>query len=188
MACISKISSAIAYDCDTGGTGLLSALLINKEDIASIAFDPTSSALVTVITLKAGAKAYKIDTVKRTLITTEALKINEGAPNAFTHSATAVVTAPVASALFKDLINPVANGSFVIVTRALRAFGSSLLGDTARPFGLYYGMSATAIERSSHENGGWFTITMATPERVIGEDALTLEIGNYGTLYADAVG
>ena len=46
MACISKISSAIAYDCDTGGTGLVSALLINKEDIVSIAFDPASTALV----------------------------------------------------------------------------------------------------------------------------------------------
>lgn len=188
MACISKISSAINYDCDTGGTGLLSALLINKEDIASVAFDPTNSALVTTITLKEGASAYKIDTVKRSLTTTETLKINEGAPNAYTHSATVVVTAPVASALFKDVINPVANGSFVILTRALRPVSSTLLGDTSRPFGLYFGMSATAVDRSSHDNGGWFTISMATPERVIGEDALTLNIGNYDVLYSAAVG
>lgn len=188
MACISKISSAINYDCDTGGTGLLSALLINKEDIASVAFDPTNSALVTTITLKEGASAYKIDTVKRSLTTTETLKINEGAPNAYTHSATVVVTAPVASALFKDVINPVANGSFVILTRALRSVSSTLLGDTSRPFGLYFGMSATAVDRSSHDNGGWFTISMATPERVIGEDALTLNIGNYDVLYSAAVG
>lgn len=188
MACISKISSAIAYDCDTGGTGLLSALLINKEDIASVAFDPTNSALVTTITLKEGASAYKIDTVKRSLTTTETLKINEGAPNAYTHSATVVVTAPVASALFKGLINPVANGSFVILSRALRSVSSTLAGDTARPFGLYYGMSATAVDRSSHDNGGWFTISMATPERVIGEDALSLNIGNYDALYSAAVG
>lgn len=188
MACISKISTAINYDCDTGGTGLLSALLINKEDIASIVFDPANSALVTTITLKAGAKAYKIDTVRRTLVTTETLKVNEGAPNAYTHSATVVVTAPVASALFKDLINPVANGSFVILTKSLKQVSSPFTGDTTRPFGLYYGMTATAVERSSHDNGGWFTITMATPERVIGEDALALNNGNYEALYADAVG
>lgn len=188
MACISKISSAIAYDCDTGNTGIISALLINKEDIASIAFDPTNTALVTTITLKKSATAYKIDTVKRVLTTTEALKINEGAPNAYTHSATVVVTAPVASALFKNLINPVANGSFVILTRTFRAVSSTLTSDNVRPFGLYYGMSATAVDRSSHENGGWFTITMSTPERVIGEDALTLNIGNYEALYAAAVG
>ena len=188
MACISKISSAITYDCDTGGTGLVSALLINKEDIASIAFDPTNSALVNTITLKEGAKAYKIDTVKRVLTTTEALKVNEGAPNAYTHSATVVVTAPIVSTLLKDLINPVANGSFVILTRTLKAVSSTVSGDSIRPLGLYYGMSATAVDRSSHENGGWFTITMSTPERVIGEDALTMNIGNYETLYTAAVG
>lgn len=188
MACLSKIQSAITYDCDTGNTGIISALLINKEDIASVVFDASNTALVSSITLKEGKSAYKIDTVKRVLTTTEALKVNEGAPNAYTHSATVVVTAPVASALFKDLINPVANGSFVILTRTLRAVSSSLQGDNARPFGLYYGMSATAVDRSSHENGGWFTITMSTPERVIGEDALTMNIGNYEDLYSAAVG
>ena len=184
MACISKISSAITYDCDTGGTGLVSALLINKEDIASISFVPESTALVDTITLKEGAKAYKIDTVKRVLTTTEALKVNEGAPNAYTHSATVVVTAPVMSALLKDLINPVANGSFVILTRAFQA-GSY---QTVRLFGLYYGMSATAVDRSSHDNGAWYTITMATPERVIGEDALAMNAPAYDALYSAAVG
>ena len=188
MACLSKIQSAITYDCDGGNVGLISALLINKEDIATIVFDSTNPALVTTITLKEGAAAYKIDTVKRTLVTTESLKVNEGAPNAYTHTATAVVTSAVASALFRDLINPIANGSFVILTKALKSVGSTLAGDTARPFGLYYGMSATAVDRSSHENGGWYTITMATPERVIGEDALTLAIGNYNALYDAAVG
>ena len=188
MACLTKIQSAITYDCDGGNIGLLSALLINKEDIATIVFDAANPALVTTITLKEGATAYKIDTIKRTLVTTESLKVNEGAPNAYTHTATAVVTSAVASALFRDLINPVANGSFVILTKALKSVGSTLVGDTARPFGLYYGMSATAVDRSSHENGGWYTITMATPERVIGEDALTLNIGNYSALYDAAVG
>ena len=188
MACLSKIQSAITYDCDGGNTGLLSALLINKEDIATIVFDPTNPALVTTITLKEGASAYKIDTVKRTLVTTESLKVNEGAPNAYTHTATAVVTGAVASALFRDLINPVTNGSFVILTKALKSVGSTLMGDTARPFGLYYGMSATAVDRSSHENGGWFTITMATPERVIGEDALRVSSSLYSTMYSAAVG
>lgn len=188
MACISKISSAIAYDCDTGGTGLLSALLINKEDIASIAFDPANTALVKTITLKEGTSAYKIDTVKRSLTTTEALKINEGAPNAYTHSATVVVTAPVASTLFKDLINPAANGSFVILTRTLKSPGTPGQYDYFRPFGLYYGMSATAVDRSSHDNGAWYTITMTTPERVIGEDALIVAYDNYEALYNAAIG
>ena len=188
MACLSKIQSAITYDCDGGNVGLISALLINKDDINTIVFDSENPTLVTNITLKEGATAYKIDTVKRTLVTTESLKVNEGAPNAYTHTATVVVTSPVASALFRDLINPVANGSFVILTKSLRPAGSSFIGHTSRPFGLYYGMSATAVDRSSHENGGWFTITMATPERVIGEDTLMLSSDIYNALYGAAIG
>lgn len=190
MACLSKIQSAITYDCDGGNVGLISALLINKEDIAAIAFDPANSALVTTITLKEGATAYKIDTVKRTLVTTEALKVNEGAPNAYTHTATIVVTdsSTYISALFRDLINPATNGSFVILTQALKSPGSVDTTNIVRSFGLYYGMSATAVDRSSHENGGWFTITMATPERVIGEDALRVSSSTYSTLYEAAVG
>lgn len=188
MACISKISSAITYDCDTGGTGLLSALLINKEDISSFTIDSASNSIVSALTLKEGATAYRVDTVKRTVTTTEALKINEGAPNAFTHSATVVVTTPVASALFKNLINPMTNGSFVLLTKDLKPSASGFTYDVARPLGLYFGMSATAIDRNSHENGGWYTITMATPERVIGEDALSLSTPLYDGLYAAAVG
>ena len=188
MACLSKIKSAITYDCDSGNVGLLSALIINKEDIMSIVFDVNRPALVASITLKEGASVYKIDTVKRTLVTTEALKVNEGAPNAYTHTATVVVTSAAATALFSDLINPVANGSFVILTRALRSPSSAEVTNIIRSFGLYYGMSTTAVDCSSHENGGWYTITMATPERVIGEDALRVSSALYDTLYNAAVG
>lgn len=184
MACLSKVQSAIMYDCNGGNTGLLSALLINKEDIASIEFSSANASRVVGLTLKKDAKAYKIDTVKRTLVTTEALKVNEGAPNAFTHTVTITAT----SASPRDLINPVANSSVVIITKALHPVGSSIEGDEARPFGLYYGMSATGIDRSSHDNGAWYTITLATPERVIGEASLLMDISLYDSLYAAALG
>lgn len=185
MACLSKIQSAITYDCDGGNTGLISALLINKEDIASITFDSTNTAFVTGITLKEGASAYKIDTPKRTLVITEALKVNEGAPNAYTHTATVVATGAIVSAFLRDIINPAANGNFVILARAPRSVTAS---DVPRPFGLYYGMTVTAVDRSSHDNGAWYTITMATPERCIGEEALILGAAAYDSLYAAAVG
>ena len=186
MACLSKIQSAITYDCDSGNVGLLSALLINKEDIASFAFSAGSTSFIDSLTLKEGAKAYKIDTVKKSLVITESLKVNEGAPNAFTHSVTTTVTATQNSSLYRDLINPSANGSFVVLTLGLTSPGQT--GNPVRVYGLYYGMSATAIDRSSHENGGWFTITMSTPERVIGEDTLSLMSSMYNTLYNAAVG
>lgn len=188
MACLSKIQSAVTYDCDGGNVGFLSAMLINKEDIASITFDPTNPALVTSIVRKEGASVYKIDTVKRTLVITESLKVNEGAPNAYKHTAVVTVTGSLGEALFRDLVGPAANGSFVILAEIKNPPGSSSESTYARPFGLYYGLSATAVDRSSHENGGWYTITMETPERVIGEDALAYVAERYKTLYNTAIG
>lgn len=176
MACISKLASAIAYDCDSGATGLASALIINKADIASFTAD--SSGLVSAVTLSPGAKAYKIDTVKRTLVMSTALKINEGAPNAFSHTASMILTA--ATGVY-GAITSFSNGSFVILaqvsgTKAINAYG------------MYYGLSATAFERSTHENGGWASVTLETPENVIGEDNLYVAGDVYNTLYAAAVG
>ena len=179
MACISKLASAIAYDCDTGATGLVSALIINRADIESFTVTPEGLS-VDGLTLNSGAKAYKIDTVKRSLVMSEALKINEGAPNAYTHTANITLTGENSTAIRK-LKAAVANGSFVILAKKQ--------GDTfAKAYGLYYGMSATAADSSTHDNGGWTTLTLETPENVIGEDTLSVGSTLYDALYTAAVG
>ena len=179
MACISKLATAIAYDCDTGATGLVSALIINKADIESYVVEG-SSMTVSGFTLAPGAKAYKIDTVKRSLVLSSALKVNEGAPNAYSHSATIVVT-EILDAKGRELMSALTNGSFVIMTKANTIAAP-------RVYGLYYGMSATAVDNNSHENGNWATCTLETPENVIGEDPVAITVGNYDALYAEAVG
>lgn len=179
MACISKLASAIAYDCDTGATGLVSAIIINKADIASFALNGAATG-VSSITLAPGAKAYKIDTVKRSLVLSSALKVNDGAPNANTHSASIVYTGlmtPDSSAVMQSL----SNGSFVIIAKPVGLHA-------VRAYGLYYGMSATAVDNNSHENGGWVAVTLETPENVIGEDYLIMADSTYNTLYEAAVG
>ena len=176
MACITKLASAIAYDCDSGATGLVSALIINKADIASFTAD--SSGLVSAITLSPGTAAYKIDTVKRTLVMTSALKINEGAPNAFSHSASIILTST--TGVYRAIAS-FSNGSFVILAKVS---GSNAIN----AYGMYYGLSATAFERSTHDNGGWASVTLETPENVIGEDNLYVAGDVYNTFYAAAVG
>lgn len=177
MACITKLVGGFDYDCDSGTTGLSSALIINTGDIASMAFD-TGANEITSFTLKAGATAFKIDTPKRTLVVTETLKVNEGAPNAFTHAATLVATGVQLPAFFAK-VKSLVNGSFVILTMDLTR--------GARAYGVYYGMSATSVERSSHDNGGRYSITIETPEQFIGEDALILSTSVYDSLFAGAV-
>lgn len=179
MACISKLASAIAYDCDTGATGLVSAIIINKADIASYTVE-VPSMTVSGFALAPGAKAYRINTVRRSLVLSSALKVNEGAPNAHSHSATIVYTG-IIDAQGRGLMSAFTNGSFVIMakTNTLAA---------PRIYGLYYGMSATSAEQNSHENGNWITYTLETPENVIGEDPVAITVEGYDALYAAAVG
>lgn len=179
MACISKLANAIAYDCDSGATGLASAIIINKADIASYVVE-SGNMTVSGVTLVSGAKAYKVDTVKRSLVLSTALKVNEGAPNAYSHSATLVYTG-ILDAKAREVMSAFTNGSFVIMakTNTLAA---------PRIYGLYYGMSATAIDNNTHENGNWVTITLETPENVIGEDFTSISPAEYNALYEAAVG
>lgn len=180
MACISKLAGGFAYDCDTGATGLESALIINKADIVSFT-TILESQVVNTLTLAPDAKAFKIDTPKRVLVVSERLKINEGAPNAYTHSATLVATGATDFNL-RLMASAMTNGSFVIITKDTRGL--------CKIYGLYYGLFATSAERSSADNGGWLTITLETPEQVIGEDALGFPadgITGYAVLYDAAV-
>ena len=178
MACISKLASAIAYDCDTGATGLISALIINKADIVS--FTTSETGFVSGVTLASGAKAYKVDTVKRSLVLSTSLKVNDGAPNAYTHTATIVDTGDREGNTGRDRARAFTNGSFVIITRPVGK-------DYAAVFGLYYGMSATSSDFSTHDNGGWTTTVLTTPENVIGEDSLVILGTDYDALYEAAL-
>ena len=177
MACISKLANAITYDCDTGATGLVSAIIINKADIASYTVDAGGFG-VPALTLIPGATAFKIDTVKRSLVVSSALKINDGAPNAYSHSATIVCTGGP-DMFLRRLMMAFTNGSFVILAKGVT--GSAFV------YGLYYGLSATSSDRSSHENGGWVTTVLSTPDNVIGEDVLVATDAVYNPLYGAAV-
>ena len=39
------------------------------------------------------------------------------------------------------------------------------------------------MDSSTHDNGGWISVTIATPENVIGEDILLVLRGVYDALY-----
>lgn len=178
MACISKLASAIAYDCDSGATGLVSAMIINKADVVS--FDMSAGRQgITSLDISGVNQVFKIDTVKRAATASSALKVNDGAPNAFTHSVSLTITS-ASEAVHSAISQAISNGRFVLLVK--RANG------TCQVYGLYYGLSATAYNRSTHDNGGWATVTLETPENVIGEDNLLVDSVYYDTLYGTAVG
>lgn len=187
MACISKISASFDYDCDSGATGIFEALLIEKADISGFVFAPGNYATVEAITVSGAVRL--LETPKRVLVLNSELKVNDGAPNAFTHSGSLTITAertreaPFHAYLLNQVVNPLANSAFVIIARTKLPGG----GSSPRIFGLYYGMRATGIDYSTHDNGGWTTVTFSTPENVIGEDNILLGNSEYDRLRALAV-
>ena len=78
-------------------------------------------------------------------------------------------------------ITSFSNDSFVILAQASGT-------KAVNAYGMYYGLSATAFERSTHDNGGWASVTLETPENVIGEDNLYVAGDVYDALYEAAVG
>lgn len=159
MACLSKISSAINYDCDNGFVGFSRAAIINKDDINAMT---VAGGVVTVLTLASTSSAYRIATQKKAFSVVETARVNENAPNAFSHEATITVFEKENPVLFNQLVN----GNVVIIANHLGYY---------RLFGAYYGMRTSASNMSSSENGGWATFTLSTPEGVIGEDYLTVD-------------
>lgn len=188
MACISKIKSSFDYNCDSGSTGIVEALLIEKADISAFSFSGGYTSAISSLTVSGEIRL--LDTPKRTLVLNSALKVNDGAPNAFTHSGSLIITtdvprSSVAPDSFLDtFINPLANASFVIIARTARIGTTPYLH---RVYGLYYGMSVTAMDQSTHDNGGWTVVSFSTPENVIGEDSLIMSSGEYDRLRALAV-
>lgn len=170
MACIKKLASALAFDCDSGTMGFKDAFYINHEDLYIV------SVVNNTATIEFHGPRYKIDTVKRSLVISESLRVNESAPNAFTHEA----VLNVFTKGNRSIQNDIRNASLVIFARGNDG--------QVRVYGLYYGLKASASAESSHDNGGWSQFTLSTPEGVVGEDSITYPSASYQTGYDGAVG
>lgn len=171
MACISKIGKAIAYDCQNGYASIDSALIINRADIEDFGI---GSFEVTLLSLRAGASAFKVDTVKKSVTAVETLRVNEGAPNAF-HQEVKLTVYDKGNTI---LANALSNADAVVLYKT---------GSAYRAAGMRYGLKATASEFDAHSNGGWTTFTLSTPDNVVGESKLSVSASLYAKLYSAAM-
>lgn len=171
MACISKIGKAIEYDCQNGYASIDSALIINRADIQT---STVANFVVTALTLKAGATAFKVDTVKKSVTAVETLRVNEGAPNAFHQE----IKLTVYDKEDTVLANALSNADAVVLYKT---------GSSYRATGMRYGLKATASEYDAHNNGGWTTFTLSTPDNVVGENKLSVSASVYNNLYSTAM-
>ena len=173
MGCLNKLDRAILVDCDGGATGVAEMLLINFEDIA------VKSVLngVATINLAADAKAVLVESNKKGVNATEEIKQNDNAPTALTQAVTFTLYQGDVNGTL--IVNQILNGTFLalVKTKAGRI----------RAYGYNYGLSATAISEDLNANGGFTTITLSTPENVIGEMRVSIADASYTTLRNAAI-
>ena len=173
MGCLNKLNKAILVDCDGGATGVAEMLLINFADIAT----KSVADGIATITLASGAKAVLVESNKKGVNATEEIKENDNAPTALTQAVT--FTLYQGGVNGTAIVNQILNSTFLalVKTKAGRI----------RAYGYNYGLSATAISEDLNANGGFTTITVSTPESVIGEARLSYSGDNYNTLRAAAI-
>lgn len=173
MGCISKLQKAVLFNCDNGATGISEMLLINMADVSTKAYN---AGMVT-LTLSSGAKAILVEANKKGVNATEELKTNDNAPTALTQSVTFTVYQKNANGTV--IVNSILNGTFIAIAKTKEG--------AHRVYGVGYGLVATAVSEDANANGGYTTITLSTPENVIGELRYSFDATAYTTLRAAAI-
>ena len=173
MGCLNKLNKAILVDCDGGATGVAEMLLINFADITT----KSVADGIATIALASGSKAVLVESNKKGVNATEEIKQNDNAPTALTQAVT--FTLYQGNANGAQIVNQILNGTFLalVKTKAGRL----------RVYGYNYGLNATAISEDLNANGGFTTITLSTPENVIGEARLNFATDTYISLRAAAI-
>lgn len=174
MGCISKLNKAILVDCDAGATGIEELLLINYSEIAS----KDLTAGQATLTLASGGKAILVESNKKGVNASSEARINDNAPAALADSVTFTIYSKDQNSA--DIVNRILNGRFVAVAKMKEK-------NIYRVYGLVYGLNMSAYTEEANANGGFTTITLSTPENVIGEQRAHFDPTTYTTLRTGAI-
>ena len=172
MGCISKLNKAILANCENGAAGIEEMVLINSTDVSAIAVD---AGVVTITLTGAGVL---VEGLKKAINATEELKTNDNAPTALTQSVMFTVYNKDSNAAV--IVNTILNGRFLAIAKMKES-------GVYRAYGVTYGMEPSAVSEDANANGGYTTITLATPENVLGEMRLTLTKARYDSIREAAV-
>lgn len=161
-------------DCDAGATGIEELLLINYSEIASKDLTGGQATL----TLTSGGKAILVESNKKGVNASSEARINDNAPAALADSVTFTIYSKDQTSA--DIVNRILNGRFVAVAKMKEK-------KIYRVYGLMYGLNMSAYTEEANANGGFTTITLSTPENVIGEQRAHFNPTTYTKLRTDAI-
>lgn len=161
-------------DCDAGATGIEELLLINYSEIVSKDLTGGQATL----TLTGGGKAILVESNKKGVNASSEARINDNAPAALADSVTFTIYSKDEKSA--DIVNRILNGRFVAVAKMKEK-------NIYRVYGLVYGLNMSAYTEEANANGGFTTITLTTPENVIGEQRAHFNPATYATLRTGAI-
>lgn len=161
-------------DCNAGATGIEELLLINYSEI--IAHNLSSGQAT--LTLVSGGKAILVESNKKGVNASSEARINDNAPAALADSVTFTIYSKDQNSA--DIVNRILNGRFVAVAKMKEK-------NIYRVYGLLYGLNMSAYTEEANANGGFTTITLTTPENVIGEQRAHFNPTTYATLRTGAI-
>lgn len=161
-------------DCDAGATGIEELLLINYSEIAS----KDLTAGQATLTLHSGGAAILVEANKKGVNASSEARINDNAPAGLADTVTFTIYGKGEGSA--DTVNRILNGRFVAVAKMKEK-------NVYRVYGLVYGLTMSAYTEEANANGGFTTITLSTPENVIGEQRAHFNPTTYTTLRTGAI-
>ena len=162
-------------DCDAGATGIEELLLINYSEIAA----KDISAGQGNLTFYGGVgAAILVESNKKGVNASSEVRVNDNAPAALADSVTFTIYGKDETSA--DIVNRILNGRFVAVAKMKEK-------NIYRVYGLVYGLNMSAYTEEANANGGFTTITLSTPENVIGEQRANFNPKTYATLRSGAI-
>lgn len=161
-------------DCDSGATGIEELLLINYSEITARDLLGGQATL----TLSSSGKAILVESNKKGVNASSEARINDNAPAGLADTVTFTIYSKDARSA--DTVNRILNGRFVAVAKMKEK-------NIYRVYGLVYGLTMSAYAEEANANGGFTTITLSTPENVIGERRAHFDPKMYATLRSGAI-
>lgn len=163
-ACVLAITRDIAEDCENRiHSGIQHmAIIINKDDILGVAYDPANRRHVTGLTLKPGARAYMLDNVRNNPFTGTNTQLQVG-DFRNTYTRTVAFFVPLDGwETSKDILDPIANGKYVVIMQNewLHTNSKGEIDNEYQIYGLDKGCTVSSMVQTKYENDDVWSIEM----------------------------
>lgn len=175
MACLKKLGSDLAYDCNyllgSGGMGEIDeAIIINSSDISTV----SETEGMGVITMLAGKKGYIANSVNNSIMYQDAIKVNDTTPAGEDQSVIIKVLRSIGTPTgYRVVISQLLGGNYRVAFKT--KIGNCYLA------GAFCGLEASDLATDS-SNGGISTVTLKTPEASTGDRLVMITKETYDGL------